>query len=199
MQTVSLPASLGEVFGPQVAMDESGRALVVWTQASGGSLYEPLQIRSRSAQGKWSSVRNLSEPRTITWKAQMDVSPAGRAVVAWEEYWSFSNHYDWGPAIRAATLTVDDLPPDVTPPGTTITAGPKGTITRRTVTFRFRATQAASRFRCTLDLGAWRPCSSPRSLRNLAVRRHVFRVRAIDPSGNVDPTPARRAFRVVRS
>jgi hypothetical protein len=197
-ETVSLPASLGEVFQPQVALDGSGRALVVWTQSSGGSLYEPLQMRARSPAGAWSTVRTLSEPRAVTWQSQLAVAPNGRAVAMWEDFWSFSDHRDWGPAIQAAAFSIDDLPPDLAPPETTLTSGPTGPTTKRRVTFRFRTNEPGSRFRCKLDAGAWRPCSSPKRYSNLAFGRHVFQVRATDPSGNVDPTPARRRFRVIR-
>lgn len=198
VEIVSLPLSLGGGFGADVGMDAAGRALVVWTRSDFASLYEPLQMRSRSPEGVWSSVRYLSDARAITWQGRVDVSPAGRAAVVWEDYGSPSDHRDPGPAIRGAALSLDDLPPDVTPPETSITAGPRRITTKRTVTFRFRANEAWSTFRCRLDGGNWRRCSSPKRYRNLALGRHVFRVRAVDLSGNVDATPARWAFRIVR-
>ena len=36
----------------------------------------------------------------------------------------------------------------------------------------------------------WATCTAPRAYSSLAVGAHEFRVRAIDPAGNVDQTPA---------
>ena len=41
-------------------------------------------------------------------------------------------------------------------------------------------------------------CTSPRTYRSLAFGLHTFRVRAIDPSGNIDATPAVRTWRINR-
>jgi hypothetical protein len=199
VETVSLHASLGIVDQPQVAMDQSGRALVTWSQEAGDSLYTPLQARTRSPQGAWSSVTHLSQAKASTWQARVAVSPTGRAVVLWEEFWSYTDHHDWGPAIVGRAFPLSVLPPDRTAPVTTIVSGPPATTRKRTVTFRFRSNEPGSTFQCRLDGAAWRTCSSPRSYRKLSYARHVFRVRAIDPSGNVDTTPALRAFRVVRN
>jgi hypothetical protein len=198
METVSLPASLGEVFDPAVAMDRDGRTLLVWAQASGGSLYQPLQARTRSPAGRWSNVRNVSDSRAWTWDTRVDMSPRGQAVVLWSELFSSTDDHEWGPAIMATAFSADELPPDLSPPQSTITAGPRGAIARRNATFRFRSSELGSTFRCRMDASAWRSCSSPKLYRGLGFRRHVFRVRAVDPSGNADPTPATRAFRVVR-
>ena len=198
VETVSLPASLSIVDGPQVAMDQSGRAIVVWTQEAGDTILEPVQARTRSPLGAWSSVRNLSAARAVTWQPKVAVSPAGRAVVAWEEYWSFSDHHDWGAAMMGRAFQLSSLPPDLTPPNTTIVSGPPAITTKRNVAFGFRSNEPGSTFRCRLDSAVWRGCSSPRRYSALPYGRHVFRVRAIDPSGNVDPTPAVRVFKVVR-
>jgi bacillolysin len=64
--------------------------------------------------------------------------------------------------------------------------------------FRFAGSAglAPLRFRCKLDRGPYLPCRSPRTYRNLDPGRHLFRVRAIDRLGRVDPTAARRPFRI---
>src|SRR5205823_6872762 len=41
-----------------------------------------------------------------------------------------------------------------------------------------------------LDASAFAPCVSPRSYSGLADGSHSFQVRATDPTGNTDPTPA---------
>jgi subtilisin-like proprotein convertase family protein len=87
-------------------------------------------------------------------------------------------------------------PPDVRPPNTTITAGPSGRTKRKTATFRFRSSEARSRFRCRLDNRRWASCTSPRTYRALRPGRHTFRVAARDRAGNLDPTPAVRRWRI---
>jgi hypothetical protein len=198
VETVSLHAPLGIVHQPRVAMDQSGRALVTWSQEAGDSLYTPLQARTRSLSGAWSAVTNLSQPRANTWQARVAVSPAGRAVVLWEEFWSYTDHHDWGPAILGRAFPLSSLPPDRTAPVTNIVSGPPATIRRRSVTFRFRSNEPGSTFQCRLDGATWRTSLSPRTYRKLSYGRHVFRVRAIDPSRNMDATPAVRVFGVVR-
>lgn len=86
---------------------------------------------------------------------------------------------------------------DRDPPQTSITRGPPRRSRRRTPTFRFRADEPDSTFECRLDRGRWRRCSAPQRYRKVSLGRHVFRVRAKDPAGNRDRTPARRRFTVV--
>ncbi len=88
------------------------------------------------------------------------------------------------------------LLPDDTKPNTTITSGPTGSTSSRRATFRFSANQAGSKFECKHMNGPWRRCTSPKTYSNLGRGQHKFRVRAIDTSGNVDPTPATRTWRV---
>jgi subtilisin family serine protease len=93
--------------------------------------------------------------------------------------------------------SVNDTPaPDTTKPNTTISSGPSGRVSSRTATFRFRSNEAGSTFQCKLDSGAWKPCSSPKTFRNLARRQHTFQVRARDAAGNVDSTPAKRTWTI---
>jgi len=63
------------------------------------------------------------------------------------------------------------------------------------VNFKFRANEQGSTFQCALDGGAYSLCSSPLR-RKLGKGKHTFSVRAIDPAGNTDPTPAGSTFKV---
>lgn len=79
---------------------------------------------------------------------------------------------------------------DITPPETTITAGPPTATRDTTATISFTADEAASTFECALDSGSFVPCASPQVYSSLPQGPHTARVRATDPSGNTDPTPA---------
>ena len=87
-------------------------------------------------------------------------------------------------------------PPDSTPPDTTITSGPSGTVGSSTATFSFSSTEANSTFVCKLDAGPFEPCSSPRTYSGLTNGSHTFSVAATDPAGNQDPDPASRTWTV---
>ena len=84
--------------------------------------------------------------------------------------------------------------------GTTLTAGPTGTISDRAPTFEFEATQVHDEpdptFECQVDGGGFEDCTSPHQVDPLADGDHTFEVRAVDAAGNIDPTPATRAFTV---
>ena len=87
---------------------------------------------------------------------------------------------------------------DKTPPQTTITKGPPGRTHKRTVKFKFVSSEAGSTFQCKLDRKPFKGCRSPKKLKRLKPGKHVFKVRAIDPAGNVDPTPAVKRFKVLK-
>jgi len=69
--------------------------------------------------------------------------------------------------------------------------------TDRTPTFRFLTGEPHATFQCKLDRHAFRSCRSPFTSRRLSFGRHLFEVRARDASGELDPSPARWAFRVI--
>ncbi len=100
-------------------------------------------------------------------------------------------------------VTVDNLSGAVAgrlvPPDTTITSGPANNSTTHdhTPTFKFKSNALEPHFRCKLDSAAYKSCSSPKTYTTpLALGSHTFRVKTIDPLGQVDPTPARRTFKV---
>lgn len=83
-----------------------------------------------------------------------------------------------------------------TRPDTAITAGPSGTISQSSATFKFRSTPRGATFQCRFDAGSWKRCSSPKTYRGLADAQHVFRVRArLD--GRTDRSPAVRRFETI--
>ncbi|HEX7293326.1 MAG TPA: right-handed parallel beta-helix repeat-containing protein [Solirubrobacterales bacterium] len=86
---------------------------------------------------------------------------------------------------------------DTTPPQTRIRKGPKRKSESTTAKFKFTSSEKGSSFQCKLDKRPWRRCKSPKTYKGLKPGKHVFRARAIDKAGNVDPTPAKRKFEVL--
>ena len=93
--------------------------------------------------------------------------------------------------------TYPGLIADNDPPETTITKRAPHKSHRRAVRFKFHSDEPGSTFECKLDRRRWRRCSSPKRVRHLRKGRHKFRVRARDPAGNVDPSPAKDRFKIV--
>lgn len=96
-------------------------------------------------------------------------------------------------------------PPDTTPPNTRISSSPKKVIrtTRRNlrVAVRFFATEPST-FQCKIDKRPYRTCRSPlRFSATSAPKRgkvHTVLIRATDTAGNVESTPRKVRFRVIR-
>jgi len=86
---------------------------------------------------------------------------------------------------------------DPTPPDTTITGGPSGSTNSTDASFTFGSSETGSSFQCSLDGGGFGGCGSPAVYHNLSFATHSFQVRAIDSSGNIDPSPAARSWTVV--
>ncbi len=86
---------------------------------------------------------------------------------------------------------------DITSPDTTITAAPASSLPARTATLSFTGSEAGSTFECSLDKSQWAACASPMTYRDLAVGPHYVQVRATDPAGNPDQSPATASFSVV--
>ncbi len=85
-------------------------------------------------------------------------------------------------------------------PRTRITMGPASKTRKRKAVFRFKDTTgdaAGTTYFCKFDRAKWKRCRSPLNLRSLKLRRHVLRVKAVDPAGNVETKPAKRRFKVV--
>ncbi|MDA0181841.1 Ig-like domain-containing protein [Solirubrobacter phytolaccae] len=79
---------------------------------------------------------------------------------------------------------------DTTMPNTTIASGPTGTTGDTTPTWTFTATEAGSTFECALDGAAHTACPTPYTAPTLSAGQHTLSVRAVDPAGNRDNTPA---------
>jgi hypothetical protein len=107
---------------------------------------------------------------------------------------------DWAPKVEVSPPAGGaQTAADVDPPETRIEKGPRGKSKSRVARFRFTADETGGSFRCRLDGRKYSRCSSPKTYRHLRTGKHVFRVFAVDPAGNADPTPARRRFKVCPS
>ncbi len=79
---------------------------------------------------------------------------------------------------------------------TTIQRGPRGAIHSTTAKFKFSSTAKGAKFECKLDRRKFKPCKSPVTYKGLKPGKHVFKVRAVKGKA-VDPTPAKRKFKVI--
>ena len=85
---------------------------------------------------------------------------------------------------------------DTTPPNTTISVGPTGTVSDNAATFAFTCSESNCTFECKLDTGSFASCTSPKSYTSLTDGSHTFQVRAKDAANNTDQTPATRTWTV---
>lgn len=93
-------------------------------------------------------------------------------------------------AIR--TFTVDTIAP-----GTTITDGPPAATLDIRPELSFASNEAGVSFECALNGSTFEPCTPPYHANGLGLRDpHTFSVRARDAAGNIDATPATRAFTI---
>jgi hypothetical protein len=91
----------------------------------------------------------------------------------------------------------------VYPPHTTITSGPPTNGAPSDVQFAFAADESPASFQCrwdtdpatTADDQGWVACPQ-RLVQHLPAGPHHLQVRAVDGSGNADPSPAEAAFSV---
>ena len=104
-------------------------------------------------------------------------------------------------AVTVACAPEDSPARDQDPPETTIADGPSGKVKtarrRAKVTFELESDEAGSTFLCRIDGGEYKPCGETKSYK-LKPGRHVFRVVAVDAAGNVDETPVKQRFKIVR-
>ena len=99
----------------------------------------------------------------------------------------------------------DDHPPNcfwpaliisVAIPQTTIDSGPVGLVSSSSASFTFTSDAPGATFECQLDGSGFAPCASPQAYSGLGDGVHGFQVRAMDPTGVADPTPAGRSWTI---
>jgi hypothetical protein len=94
--------------------------------------------------------------------------------------------------------TVDNSLSDTTPPETTLLSKPPNPSSSSTASFTYSSNEPGSSFECKLDGAAFSSCPAAGiTYTGLGNGSHAFQVRAIDPSANVDASPAGYTFDVV--
>jgi hypothetical protein len=85
------------------------------------------------------------------------------------------------------TWIVDTVSPD-----TTISSAPDDPSAVATATFEFSGSDGGGidTFECSIDGSAFAACATPFDTGSLADGPHTFQVRAVDPAGNRDASPA---------
>jgi hypothetical protein len=84
--------------------------------------------------------------------------------------------------------------PDTDPPETTIASGPEKKSKKKKAKFEFTADEAGSSFECNLDGKGFEPCAASETFK-VKKGKHTLEVRAKDPAGNVDGTPATESWK----
>jgi subtilisin-like proprotein convertase family protein len=114
----------------------------------------------------------------------------------WKLFINDTANADGGWISANPTLTFKTT--DVIPPETSFTKKPK-TGFKTTTTIKFVSNEAGSHFECKIDTSKkFKPCSSPLKLKHLKYGKHKIQIRAIDAAGNVDPTPLRGKWKIIK-
>ncbi|HWH35049.1 MAG TPA: Ig-like domain-containing protein [Acidimicrobiales bacterium] len=79
---------------------------------------------------------------------------------------------------------------------TVINSGPPSVTSTPDASFTFSSPNGDAGFECALDQAAFAACTSPATYGGLGDGPHTFQVRAVDPAGPVDPTPASRTWTI---
>ena len=79
---------------------------------------------------------------------------------------------------------------DLVLPDTTIVNGPNSLSNTTSAVFDFSSNEAGAGYECSVDGGIYLACSDPKTYVGLSQGAHQLLVRAVDPAGNSDDTPA---------
>jgi hypothetical protein len=97
-----------------------------------------------------------------------------------------------GSSPSSSTPAAPQPAPDTIKPKVTIKAAPKAKSTSTTARFKFVSNEPGSSFQCKLDKKPFKPCRSPKTYKKLKPGKHVFKVEATDPAGNVSAVVIRK-------
>lgn len=116
----------------------------------------------------------------------LELTEGPHTLLARAELWGASSEED------SVRLLVD-----LTAPDTSLTRTPGHHTPDRSATFDFSATEPEVSYECSLNGGEFTTCSGPVTFDNLPEGPQTLEVRARDPVGNVDDTPARYTWEVL--
>lgn len=85
---------------------------------------------------------------------------------------------------------------DTGAPNTTIDSAPADPTSDATGSFEFASDDAGATFECRLDGGAFSTCPANYTTDALSDGEHTLEVRAVDPAGNADATPATHTWTI---
>ena len=95
-------------------------------------------------------------------------------------------------------FTTTPVPPDTTPPETTITKDPPNKLEKSKAKYKFTSNEPNSTFVCKFDKTKPKPCDAGKlKLKRLDDGKHKFKVYAVDAAGNQDKSPAKDKFKVL--
>lgn len=186
---------------------------VCGTVVAPGGLKSVILWIQQNATGKYWNGHAYSSKKVIWDTASTDPKPAknGRVVSG---TWSYrlpmpktQGKYTLrvrasdqiGNVTRLHTQKTVGFTIDTRPPGAPwITSGPPDPTPQTSATLTFTDSESDVSYQCSLDGSAWSVCTTPMSYSGLAVTRHLFDVRALDPADNVS-APASYGWTVIAS
>jgi subtilisin-like proprotein convertase family protein len=132
-----------------------------------------------------------------------DTAPNG----TWKLYVIDDTQFATGTFARGWSLELNNTTvPTPLETSITSTSGPAegSSTTTNSATFEFSSTEPGSTFQCQLSKDgavaqAFAACTSPKEYSTLTPGNYKFEVKATDPGGNVDPTPASRTWTITGS
>jgi hypothetical protein len=155
-----------------------------YSSNEGGSKFE---CRLAPVEASFSACS--TQPKVYSKLADGQYEFEVRAIDAAGNVQSGSTAFSW---------TVDNSLADTTPPETSIATKPPDPSSSSTAAFTYSSSEPGSTFECSLDGGGFASCAAGGvTYSGLGGGPHSFQVRAVDTSGNVDPTPAGYTFSIV--
>ncbi len=177
-------------------------------------------ITQNSASFTWTGSDNVTATGNLVYASRLEPLEAGFTAFGSATTRNFSSlangsytlhvkardqagNEDPTPATRAFTVNVASS--DTTPPDTSITGGPTGTITQNSASFTWTGTDNATATGNLVYASRLEPLeagftafgsATTRNFSNLANGSYTLHVKARDQAGNEDPSPATRAFTV---
>ncbi|WP_309896263.1 adventurous gliding motility protein AgmC [Archangium sp.] len=157
--------------------------------------------RTNSASATFDFIYVGTEPGPVTYQCKLDSEPDFTDCTSPKTYTGLSEeaHVLFVRAVDAAgnvdpTPARHDWTVDLTPPDTTVTAGPPRYTNSRNASLQFThvgTETGAVTYRCKLETEpTYASCTSPKLYTGLADGTYTFQVRAVDAAGNSDQTPA---------